>query len=273
MRISKLAAAAIVTIAIVTVGFGLKSFAQEVLRGYGSSRALERGTIVSLEDNQADAVTPASANQLEAMFGVVVRHDDAPITVSSEEHQTFVSTTGQYEVLVSSEGGSIVAGDYITVGSIDGIGVKASQSQPVVFGQAAGSFDGSAENTIGSESLSTETGDRDVAIGRIPVTINITANPIAVEEINIPDFLKRTAESVADQPVSAPRLYASIVVLIATIAIVVSMLYAGIRSGIVSIGRNPLSKKTITKGLLQVIAGSMFIFVAGLFAVYLLLKV
>jgi hypothetical protein len=51
------------------------------------------------------------------------------------------------------------------------------------------------------------------------------------------------------------------------------MFYIGVRSGITAIGRNPLSKKDITKGLLQVILASMVVFIIGLFAVYLLLKI
>ena len=55
-------------------------------------------------------------------------------------------------------------------------------------------------------------------------------------------------------------------------AIAGSLLYSGIRSSVISIGRNPLSKESITKSLLQIILTSIIIFLIGLFGVYLLLR-
>ena len=51
-----------------------------------------------------------------------------------------------------------------------------------------------------------------------------------------------------------------------------AVLYAGIRSSITAIGRNPLSKKSILRGLLQVIFTSLIVFIISVFGVYLLLK-
>jgi hypothetical protein len=50
------------------------------------------------------------------------------------------------------------------------------------------------------------------------------------------------------------------------------ILYSGVRNTLISIGRNPLSKKTIYKGLIQIILMGLIIFITGLFGVYLLLK-
>jgi len=50
------------------------------------------------------------------------------------------------------------------------------------------------------------------------------------------------------------------------------VLYGGIRSSIISIGRNPLAKKSIVRGLIQVITVGVIILVIGLFSVYLLLR-
>lgn len=50
------------------------------------------------------------------------------------------------------------------------------------------------------------------------------------------------------------------------------LLYAGVRNAIISIGRNPMSRKSIVKALIQVILTSLLILIIGLFAVYLLLK-
>jgi hypothetical protein len=51
-----------------------------------------------------------------------------------------------------------------------------------------------------------------------------------------------------------------------------SLIYSGIRSGMIAIGRNPLSKKSIVRGIIQVVIVGLIIFLVGVFGVYLLLK-
>jgi hypothetical protein len=45
-----------------------------------------------------------------------------------------------------------------------------------------------------------------------------------------------------------------------------------VRSSMIALGRNPLSRKSILRGMFQVIITSIIIFICGLFGVYLLLK-
>jgi len=77
---------------------------------------------------------------------------------------------------------------------------------------------------------------------------------------------------VAERPVNPARLYLSAFLFITTIGVVGFMLYGGARSSMVAIGRNPLSKKVVMRGLLQVMLVSLIIFTVGMLGVYLLLK-
>jgi len=116
-------------------------------------------------------------------------------------------------------------------------------------------------------------GERTVKIGRIPVDITVARNPLLKgTEPNLPDALRKVSESIAGKPVEATRVYIALVVFIITTAISGSLLYGGIRSAIISIGRNPLSKKSIIRGMLQVVISGLIIFILGIFGVYLLLK-
>jgi multisubunit Na+/H+ antiporter MnhB subunit len=90
---------------------------------------------------------------------------------------------------------------------------------------------------------------------------------------NLPNFLITAGQTVANRPVSESRVYISLVILGISAVIAGSMLYAGIRSSIISIGRNPLSKRSIIRSLIQVTLTSLIVFIIGLFAVYLLLRV
>lgn len=246
--------------------------AQTVTQGYGADSVLQRGMIVRLDKNDTTKVVLAKADEAEYIHGVVVNANDAPVTLSSDGQKVFVASVGRYDVLVSNQSGPIKNGDYITISSLDGIGMKAGQTQSTIVGKALADFDGSS-GVISNTAAKTDNGKtQNVAIGRIAVDIGVGHNPLQKSESNVPEVLRKATTSIANKPVSAARAYLSIVVFIATAAIAASILYAGIRSSIVAIGRNPLSRRSISKGLIQVILTSVIIFISGLFGVYLLLK-
>ncbi len=112
-----------------------------------------------------------------------------------------------------------------------------------------------------------------MAIGQVPVAIDIGRNPLLQTTVaNLPGFLQRASQSIANKPVNSIRVYLSLVVLAISALIAGSLLYGGVRSGVAAIGRNPLSKRSIVRSLVQVTLTSLIIFIIGLFAVYLLLK-
>jgi F0F1-type ATP synthase membrane subunit c/vacuolar-type H+-ATPase subunit K len=85
--------------------------------------------------------------------------------------------------------------------------------------------------------------------------------------------LSKAAQIVTNKPVSAIRIYASLIVLALAVVIAGVLLYSGVRNGMTAIGRNPLAKRSITRSLLQVVIISLIVFIIGLIAVYLLLKI
>lgn len=185
-----------------------------------------------------------------------------------------MATSGTYEVLVCTQAGDIKQGDYVTMSSVSGVAMKADSSEKTVFGRAAGSFNGKS-NSIGTTTLKKTTGETDktVAIGLIPVAINIQRNPNEKStQANLPKALQRIGEAVAEKPIGPLRIYLSIGITGLSIVVALVTLYAGIRNSLIAIGRNPLSKKTIFRSLMEVILTGFLILIIGLFAVYLLLK-
>ena len=77
---------------------------------------------------------------------------------------------------------------------------------------------------------------------------------------------------IAEKPVSPIRIYLSIGVASISVIAAIAIIYAGVRSGVISIGRNPMSKKSIFRALIETILTSLLILIIGMFAVYLLLK-
>ena len=249
-------------------------YAQTITQGYASDTAIQRATIVSLKLDDATTVEPTSFDNDERMHGVVVSANDAPFTLSTEDEKTFVATKGRFEVFVSNENGSIQTGDFIAISRVAGIGMKAGEREPFVIGKALSGFDGES-GVLSTTTIDDAGTEKKVAIGRIQADIGVSGNPLLrPTKANLPSFLEKVAETIAQKtPVNPTRIYLSLAVLFVSAVVAGVLLYSGIRSSLISIGRNPLSKKSITRGLLQVIMTSSIILLLGIFGVYLLLRI
>ncbi len=235
------------------------------VEGFDSSQSLQPGLVVAIDKTSSKTVEAAPSSDTTRIYGVVIDPSDAPITVGDQGQKTFVATSGQYGVLVSSENGAIKSGDYLSLSATDGIAAKADTRQDYVVGRALEDFDGK------SKVLTTTSNG--ISIGKIAVSVNPAKNPLLSDDIAIPKPLRRVGEAVAGKSVTAIRLYAALVVFLITLVVAASLLWVGVRSGMVAIGRNPLSRHSIVKGLVQVLAIDVLIFIIGVFGVYLLLRV
>lgn len=255
--------------------------AQEVRYGggnvqaYAATQPLQIGSVVQLGQKDSKVVELATEKNLENMFGVVVDRNQL-LTVTSNEslqNETFVTVSGTYNVLVNDQAGTIKAGDYLTMSSVDGIAMKAGTEEKTVLGRAINGFDGN--NSLGTTTLKDTSGGtlKTLKLGSIPVAINIQHNPNdKTTKSNLPEFLERLGRQIAEKEVSPIRIYLSLGITIVSILAAIAVLYAGVRNSIISIGRNPMSKKSIGKALTMIILTSLLILIIGLFAVYLLLK-
>jgi hypothetical protein len=253
-----------------------KTFAQSVVQSYGASKSLEIGLIVELQPGSTSKVEALTQANESKMFGVVVNPNSAAVSLStsSSASQSYVATSGDCQVLVSNQNGPIQAGDYVTASSISGIGMKAGTSDEIVVGKSLSSFLGTSDS-LGSTTLKNSNGQTStVQLGLVDVNIGIVHNPLLKNtEADLPGFLVNAGQSLANKPVSPGRIYVSLIIIGICAVISGSMLYAGVRSSIVSIGRNPLSKRAVTRSLIQVTLTSLIVFILGIFAVYLLLRV
>lgn len=256
--------------------FVAKAVAQNVTQGYQSEATLQKGIIVQLKKGDGSKVEPLTQTSDAAMLGVVVSASDAPVSLSSnaDTQQVFVANYGRYDVLVSNQNGSINSGDYITISSVNGVGMKAQAAQTVVLGKALASFDGQTKVESTANLVDSLGNKRSVTLGRIPVDISISRNPLFQPESppGVPRILEKAAQIVTTRPVGAVRIYASLGVLLLSVIIAGSILFAGVRSGMTAIGRNPLAKHSIMRNLITVTLIALIIVTVGLLAVYLLLR-
>lgn len=266
----------IVGISTVPVLAETASYGGGSTQGYAADTRIDDGTIVQLTGEKSNKVKVATQAELQNMFGVTVNRNQLPLVVSNEsiKNETFVAVSGTYNVLVSTQGGTIARGDYITLSSLSGVGMKAGTEEETVFGRANGAFDGKGV-TLGTMSLKDVDGNAnmDVSIGSIPVTIDIRSNPNEIStKAQVPEILERVGQAIAEKEVSPIRIYLSMAITAVSLIAAIAVLYSGVRSGVISIGRNPMSKKSIFRALFEVILTSALILIIGLFAVYLLLR-
>lgn len=246
------------------------------VQGYGAETPLGNGTIVELTGKDSNTVKTATKKQLQNMFGVTIDRNLLPVTLSGKglKNQVFVAVSGNYEVLVSNEAGAISSGDYVTLSSVDGVAMKAGTKEKTVFGRANASFDGNGV-ILGTTTLKDKSGNdsKRVQIGMVPVTIDIRSNPNEKStKTDVPEFLERIGQAIAEKEVSPIRMYLSMAITAVSLVAAIAVLYSGVKSSVISIGRNPMSKKSIFRALLEIILTSLLILIVGLFAVYLLLR-
>lgn len=265
--------ALIALLGIIFVALSAPLSAQTVTQGYKSDSVLYRGTIVALDAEDTSKVVPVSPENQDLLHGVVVAPNDSTFTLSQDQEKTFVATVGRFDALVSTEAGPIQPGDFITVSNISGVGKKAGDKDAYAVGKAIEGFNGEANSITDQELKDSLENTSNVTIGRISVDISVGFNPLLrPEDSSLPEFLSKATEAIAGKQVSAVKVYISLFIIFSAGAISGSLLYSGIRSSVISIGRNPLSKKSITKSLMQIILTSIIIFLIGLFGVYLLLR-
>lgn len=238
--------------------------ADNVVEGFSSKDPIQPGMIVAIDKAASRSVKPAPADNSNLIYGVAVDPSDAPITLVGQNSQVFVATSGTYQVLASASGGAIKPGDYISLSTINGIAGRAQVGQPVILGKAQSSFDGKT-NTISSSN--------GVNIGRIFVSIGIAKNPLANSDPTLPYFLRRVANSVANKSVPVIRIYTAMLIFIVSLIAAIVILWSGVRSSLISLGRNPLSRHAIFSGMYKVVFTGLGVFIIGLAGVYLLLKV
>ncbi len=278
MKVSRIAiglAVAIGIIAMPVLPVAAAEYGGGSVQGYAAETKLDNGTIVELAGKDSKTVKPATIDKLQSMFGVTVDGSQLSIRLSngSLKNETYVAVSGTYNVLVSTQGGAISPGDYVTLSSLNGIAMKAGTKESTIFGRANGSFDGKG-TVLGTETLKDSEGaSNTVKLGMIPVTINITRNPnIKSTKVEVPKFLERLGQAIAEKKVSAIRIYLSMAITAISLITAIAVLYAGVRNSVISIGRNPMSKKSIFRALAEIILTALLILIVGLFAVYLLLK-
>lgn len=196
-------------------------------------QTIESGHIVELfEGSYRLATIPYSDN----MFGVVRQRPALAVSTIGRAGAQPVIQSGISEVLVSDSEGRIEPGDFVTTSTEPGVGVKAIQAG-MVLGIA---LEGMPEGESGPV--------------QIPVSVDIKyAVPSQQDESLTPRSFARQIENVlalgvraaAAEPNTFLRYLAATLIMLAAMAFGFLVFGRSATNGVISIGRNPLARKSV----------------------------
>jgi hypothetical protein len=238
-----------------------------ISRGFKTGGAdMVAGTLVSTRQGDPDTAELATAESSDRLLGVVSQA--ALVELSSpDESEVQVLLNGTAQALVSDLNGSIKAGDKITASPLSGIGMLATEdSQIVGTAQSDFTLKSSKTKVVTDKNGKTHT----VHVGTIPIQIAISYYVAPTSQF-MPAFLQNLANSIAGRPVSVLRILISCVLLLFAFGSITILIYTSVRSGIISLGRNPLAASAIQRGLIGVIVIVVLTALLSMASVYLIL--
>jgi hypothetical protein len=210
------------------------------------------------------------------VVGVTVDRGDMPIALYSGDGNTLVASSGQRSMLVNDQEGPINPGDYIGISSIDGIGRKAVFQDEVVVARALTGFNENSSIISTVELIDEDDPEpKTLNLGRIVAEVNIIPNPITESSAPAPFLLGSVFDNLPGTKEAAEpiRYYAAVAIFLAGSILAVAVTVSGIRSSIISIGRNPLSKTSVYRSLARVLFFGLLVFLIASIGVYLILVV
>jgi hypothetical protein len=237
-----------------------------------STTNLTQGTLLSLTATGSNVVEPASSsNNASYLVGIAANKPLVELS-SSGQNSIQVVVGGTAEALVSDANGAVGVGDKITASPISGIGMRATSSAEIV-GVAQSNLD--SVSTV-TKSFSGKDGKSiSVKVGLLPIAVGVNyysavSSQGAISEF-VPPFLQSIANALTGKQISPIRVLLGSAALLLGFIIVMVILYASVRSGIISIGRNPLAEKALRRGLVDVIIAAIGVLVITVVAVYIIL--
>ena len=252
---------------LVPVSVLAAAFAQ----GYLADEKIAAGTLVQL-DSDARKVKPAEQDQSDDLIGVVVDDEQALLTSRSKEDTVQVVTSGLAAAVVSDINGEIKTGDRVAVSPLSGVGQKATASGKVL-GIAKGDWKDYARDATESEVTDSRGGKVKVKLVSMPVEVNPVYFDSGADSRSkyVPQTFQNVVEAVAGKPVSGAKTLLVLAMFLASLIFISILMGSAVRNSLISIGRNPLAKAAVYKGLWQIILIAFGVLALTMAVIYIVL--
>ena len=227
-----------------------------------------------LVNEAGKGLTRASVAYDYRLFGVL---QEQPVMAYRRIDNTGhpVSRYGIAQVNVTTLGGAIKSGDYITSSPIPGKGQKAGASG-YVLGVALSSFDGKGAAQVDYKSPDGKVSQK-VAQGKVDVAMKIEYTELTTSRSasRFLDYFNTAITSGMRDPQQSAQIFryvvAGVVIVICFIIGIVTFTRS-IPKAIEAIGRNPLARKTILFSMVLNLLLTSFVVIIGLVAAFFILK-
>ncbi len=188
------------------------------------------------------------------MYGIIEDTPAVALINTVETNTRPIITSGRVYVQVTSQGGEIKPGDYITSSEVKGVGQKAARS---------GQMLGTALEGYSSEDPK--------QIGKVLVELNI--RPVVLEARTVIDKVRNQIRIIAGPARVGFRHALAALVTAIGVAVGISFFGKVVKSGVESVGRNPraMGKIQVSMTLNLVLTGAVM--AVGLVAAYFILTI
>ena len=259
---------------LTVVGLFLSPVAMAATQGYTTTdKTIVKGMAVAVSSTQVSngvdtgtTVEKSNINNASKTLGVVVDPSTDTVAVSTAAGQVYVATTGTASVYVTDLNGTVHKGDLLAPSPLNGVLMRAVDGTRGILGVAVTDF---SSKTAQSVTVEGDGSKAKVGLLQINMDTKFTTNsPDAGKSL-----LQRIGEAIVGHEVSSLQVLVALVILCLLLVVEGGIIYGAVSSSIVSLGRNPLAKGTIMKGLGQITVLVTLILLIGLGAVYLVLWV
>jgi len=236
--------------------------------GFSDGDGVQTGMIVSVSKDNTDKLEPSHVNNSSYVIGVAVDEKSSSVIFDNND-SVYVANSGEVEVFVSDQGGDIFSGDLITVSTIAGVGRKADPE-----GTTTQKIIGVAKTDFNKDSVDAKefdlTNSGTVHIGSVRMQILDDLSGIQPKAAN---SLESLSAKIAGKSVGFGQSFVSATVAVLGFVISGILMFGAVRGSFLSIGRNPLSAKTIYSGMIRASLLSLSVMMLGIVAGYVVLIV
>ena len=241
-----------------------------ISKSYNSNSSINTGSIVSLDPARSDYVRPSNTANAQKLVGIVVQSDDSLLAADVDESKIQVATSGTASVLVSTLNGDIKVGDQIAVSPFDGVGMKTLPGSHVI-GLAQTAFNGDSDEATNQAVTDKSGKTKQIQVGYIRLNIGIGTASSKGADGNL-NGLQNLVKSLTGHSVSTTRALISLLVAVVASIALITLMYASIYGGIISIGRNPLAKYAVFRTLSTVLVMAVMTALVAGGTIFLLLR-
>jgi hypothetical protein len=227
------------------------------------------GALVSTSADDKGGVELSTNANRSQIVGIV--SDEPLVSLDTGSSNTVdVIVNGRTQVFVSDYNGAVKVGDKITTSSVAGIGAKATGSTTIV-GTAQSD---SGRGTVTKRTLTnTDGSQKTVNISLVDIQVAPATYAPPQKRSAVPAFSQDFANAIARRDVSPARVFIAMALTVLIFGSVIVVIYAAVKSSIISIGRNPLSAVSVQRSLLKICAIILVVIGLGTIVVYSVLTV